>query len=47
MPDGRWYVSAAHTDNDITQTLAIVHQLFVQLKPKLPQLRPEEKDARF
>jgi glutamate-1-semialdehyde 2,1-aminomutase len=43
MPDGRWYVSAAHTDNDITQTLAIVHQLFVQLKPKLPQLRPEDE----
>jgi len=35
MPDGRWYVSAVHTEQDITQTLATVHQVFVSNKAKL------------
>jgi glutamate-1-semialdehyde aminotransferase len=35
MPDGRWYVSAAHTEKDITQTLDIVQKVFAQHKAKL------------
>jgi glutamate-1-semialdehyde 2,1-aminomutase len=27
LPDGRWYVSAAHSDNDIEQTLQIVQSI--------------------
>jgi glutamate-1-semialdehyde 2,1-aminomutase len=34
MPDGRWYVSAAHSDDDITHTLATVQNVFSQLKTK-------------
>jgi glutamate-1-semialdehyde 2,1-aminomutase len=35
IPDGRWYVSAAHTENDITQTLDIVDKVFAQHRTKL------------
>jgi glutamate-1-semialdehyde 2,1-aminomutase len=35
IPDGRWYVSVAHTEKDITQTLDIVHKVFTQHRAKL------------
>jgi glutamate-1-semialdehyde 2,1-aminomutase len=35
MPDGRWYVSTAHTKQDITRTLEIVEQVFAKFKAKL------------
>jgi len=35
MPDGRWYLSAAHTDNDFNQTIAIIQDVFAQNKTKL------------
>jgi glutamate-1-semialdehyde 2,1-aminomutase len=28
MPDGRWYISAAHTEDDITHTLEMVQKVF-------------------
>jgi glutamate-1-semialdehyde 2,1-aminomutase len=35
MPDGRWYVSAVHTDEDVTCTLEVVSQAFSQHKSQL------------
>ena len=35
MPDGRWYVSAAHGENDIARTIELVQKVFVQHKAKL------------
>jgi len=35
IPDGRWYVSAAHTEKEITQTLDIVQKVFAQHKTNL------------
>jgi len=35
MPDGRWYVSAAHGENDIAQAIHLVQKVFAQHKAKL------------
>jgi len=35
MPDGRWYISAAHGENDIAQAIDLVQKVFVQQKAKL------------
>jgi glutamate-1-semialdehyde 2,1-aminomutase len=35
MPDGRWYVSAAHGENDIAQAIDLVQKVFAQNKAKL------------
>jgi glutamate-1-semialdehyde 2,1-aminomutase len=43
MPDGRWYVSAAHTEKDITQTLDIVQKVFAQHKAKLMPVHSSSK----
>ena len=34
LPDGRWYVSAVHTDEDIDRTLEAVHSVCT-LVPRL------------
>jgi glutamate-1-semialdehyde 2,1-aminomutase len=31
LPDGRWYVSAAHTEDEVRTTLKIVAELFDRL----------------
>lgn len=41
MPDGRWYVSAAHTENDLNQTIAIIQNVFAQNKTKLLPLHAD------
>ncbi len=41
MPDGRWYVSAAHTENDLNQTIAIIQNVFAQNKTKLSPLHAD------
>jgi len=35
MPDGRWYVSAAHGETEIARTIDLVQKVFVQNKAKL------------
>jgi glutamate-1-semialdehyde 2,1-aminomutase len=35
MPDGRWYLSAAHTEKDIAQTLDIIREVFARDKAKV------------
>jgi glutamate-1-semialdehyde 2,1-aminomutase len=35
MPDGRWYLSAAHTEKDIAQTLDIIQEVFARDKAKV------------
>jgi glutamate-1-semialdehyde aminotransferase len=37
LPDGRWYVSAAHSEEDIERTLKCVRTVFAKLKPELAQ----------
>jgi glutamate-1-semialdehyde 2,1-aminomutase len=35
MPDGRWYVSAAHGESEIARTIEVVQKVFAQNKAKL------------
>lgn len=44
LPDGRWYVSAAHTEADLDATLKAARKAFAKLKPRsqLPQSRRSE-----
>ncbi len=35
LPDGRWYVSAAHTEADVEATLKAVGKVFVEHKRQL------------
>jgi glutamate-1-semialdehyde 2,1-aminomutase len=40
LPDGRWYVSAAHTQRDVDKTLDAVRTVFARLKHKLRSAAP-------
>jgi glutamate-1-semialdehyde 2,1-aminomutase len=35
LPDGRWYVSSAHTAEDVEQTLDVVEKVFAKHKSQL------------
>jgi glutamate-1-semialdehyde 2,1-aminomutase len=37
LPDGRWYVSAAHSAADIDRTLQHVRTVFAKLQPTLAE----------
>jgi glutamate-1-semialdehyde 2,1-aminomutase len=40
LPDGRWYISAAHTEADVRNTLGAVERAFHRLASQTVQSEP-------